>query len=242
MTFPLDANGLAKQVVFMAQRSNKSSQRDARKDAQQVQRAKNVWLALLGTMTAIGGLMYMLDGTPGTRGDGVTLPALVASAGPSSLESIFKLPPEIRQNRWKSIVIHHTGSPYATADSLDEQAKQMKLKGLGYHFVIGNGNGLDDGELHVGYRWVKQYPGAHSAGKEADWYNNNALGICLVGNGDRGTFTDAQIRRLMQLVDTLCSELGVPRENVKLHSQIAPTSSPGRFFPAAQFRERLVGQ
>lgn len=219
-----------------------SKSKTAKRDAQQMQRARNVWLSLLATMTGIGGLMYLLDSTPGTRADGVTLPALVASAGPSSLESVFKLPADIKKNRWKGIVIHHTGSPYATADSLEQQARQMKLKGLGYHFVIGNGNGLDDGELHVGYRWVQQLPGAHSAGKEADWYNNNTLGICLVGNGDRGTFTDAQVRRLMQLVDALCDELDIPRENVKLHSQIAPTTSPGRFFPAAQFRERLAGK
>ena len=44
------------------------------------------------------------------------------------------------------------------------------LKGLGYHFVIGNGRGISDGELYVGYRWLDQLAGAHAAGANgANW-------------------------------------------------------------------------
>jgi N-acetylmuramoyl-L-alanine amidase len=129
-----------------------------------------------------------------------------------------------------------------TPESLDDQARAAGLKGLGYHFVIGNGNGMDDGRIHVGSRWLNQLPGAHAAGRDADWHNQHSIAICLVGDGNRGQFTETQMRRLVQLVDTLTRELNIPRDKVLLHSVIARTTDPGRLFPEAAFREELAAR
>jgi N-acetyl-anhydromuramyl-L-alanine amidase AmpD len=110
---------------------------------------------------------------------------------------------------------------------------------LGYHFVIGNGNGMDDGQLAVGRRWLDQLPGAHAAGASADWYNRHSIGICLVGDGNRNAFTPAQVRRLVQLVDALCHEFKIPPNKVLLHSQICNTDDPGRLFPEAVLTAQL---
>jgi N-acetyl-anhydromuramyl-L-alanine amidase AmpD len=118
----------------------------------------------------------------------------------------------------------------------------MGLRSLGYHFVVGNGNGMDDGELFVSSRWMQQQAGAHTAGDNADWFNRQAIGICLVGDGDRQRFSPTQLRRTMQLAQLLAQRLGIPSDRVYLHSQIAPTTSPGRFFPEAELRTSLRGQ
>lgn len=200
-------------------------------------RTKAVWVTLAVAMAGVTGMLALLDSGGSFVSGGMNLPALAAAAGSNSLESIFQTRAE--ESDWKAIVIHHTGTPFGTASSLDEDHRRQGLSGLGHHFVIGNGNGLGDGEIHAGYRWLDQLPGAHAAGEHGDWYNHHAIGIVLVGNGDRRAFTDRQMTRLLDLVAALSRRYGIPPESVVLHSEIAPTSSPGRFFPAAAFRESL---
>ncbi|MBX3379914.1 MAG: N-acetylmuramoyl-L-alanine amidase [Phycisphaeraceae bacterium] len=203
-------------------------------------RSRNVWGALVATLTVLGGALYAMDGKTSPRVDGLNLPALIAPATATSVEVVFNTKVPIDDGRWQAILIHHTGSPYATPQSLENDARSSGLTGLGYHFVIGNGNGLDDGELHVGSRWLRQQAGAHASGPKADWYNRNSIGICLVGNGDRGRFTEAQMRRLSQLVDAICRELNIPRDRIVLQDELVKGSGPGRFFPGAAFREQLA--
>lgn len=202
-------------------------------------RTKLVWGALLGAMTSVGGLLFALDGKAAARMDGLSLPALVAPAGPSSVEGVFRTRTDLDRQRWLSVVIHHSGNASGTPETLETQARNAGLKGLGYHFVIGNGRGLDDGEIHVGYRWLDQLPGAHAAGKDADWYNLHSIGICMIGNGERQQFTPTQLRRLNQLVGALAREFKIPRERIVLHSDVANVADPGMLFPAADFREQL---
>ncbi len=204
-------------------------------------RSQIVWASLVAAMTGVGGLLFAVGGGPGPSGAGVALPALLATGAPNSLEAIFNTRSAVEPGTWQAIVIHDSGSPVGTPASLDEQARSMNLQGLGHHFVVGNGNGIGDGEIHIGYRWLKQSPGAHTAGSNADWYNRNAIGICLIGDGSRQKFSPAQVRRLTQLVDTLCRELDIPADRVFLHRDVGPSTSPGRLFPEAAFREALRG-
>lgn len=196
--------------------------------------------SLIGFMTVIGGLLWLLDGAPRPESRGLRLPALVASAGPSSLETVFDLETSIDKSRWQGIVIHHSASPHGSGESLDREHRAMGLNGLGYHFVVGNGNGASDGELLVGTRWLEQTPGAHTAGPDGDWYNLNTIGICLVGDGDKRDFTPAQMQRLVQTVNELQRRLDLPASSVRLHRELAGTTSPGLRFPAASFREQLL--
>jgi len=206
-------------------------------------RSKLVWGALLGSMTAVGGLLLMLDGKSMGRSDGLALTPLMAQGGTSAdLESIFTKPRAIDKSRWQAIVIHHSGSPSGNPETIAAEHKKLGLNGLGHHFVIGNGSGgMDDGGLQVGYRWLNQYPGAHAAGKRGDWYNQHAISICLVGNGDRQGFTSAQMTRLAQLINLLCRNLDIHNdaEHVVLHSSLAPTTDPGRLFNEAWLRRQI---
>ena len=204
-----------------------------------VKRNQFVWASLVASMTGAGAVLWGLEGGS-PRMDGLALPALVSAAGPTSIESVFRTRSPVPKGQWQSIVIHCSGSLAGTPATIEAQQRALNIEGLGYHFVIGNGAGTGDGEVHVGYRWMDQLPGAHTAGPKGDWFNRHAVGICLVGDGQRRPFTDQQINRLVQLTAALADKLGVPPEQVYLHSDLAPTASPGRFFPAAVFRERLA--
>lgn len=204
-----------------------------------MQRARAVWLSLIGAMTSVGGLLLLIDGRPAVRNDGVALPLAMAGSV-SAMEPVFRTRSAIVPGRWQAIVIHHSGAPVGSPASLEADHRSRGFRGLGHHFVIANGRPVDDGEVNVGYRWLDQLPGAHAGGAEGDWYNRNAISICLIGDGDRHAFTQAQLASLTELVSALCSELKISPERVLLHSEIAPTTDPGSRFPAAAWRQRLA--
>lgn len=202
-------------------------------------RTKTVWVALASSMTAVAGLFSLLGPGPAGVRSGVTLTPLMSLGGASSVEAVFSTRADINPEQWQAIVIHDSGSPVGSAAEIDESHRARGFDGLGYHFLIGNGAGMADGEIHVGYRWLDQLPGAHVGGPEGELYNRVAVGICLVGDGDRRAFTPEQTRRVAQLVAALAARLGIAQDRVYLHSELAPVKSPGRLFPQAEFREQL---
>lgn len=204
-------------------------------------RSRVVWTAFAGAMTLVGGSLWALQGAPAPRLDGLTLPPLVAAGGPSSEESAVRTRVPLVKGRWTSIVIHHSASIHATPAALEAQHRAANLDGLGYHFVIGNGRGMDDGEVHVGYRWLDQLNGAHVAQPRGDQFNRTSIGICLVGDGRRREFTDRQLARVVGIVNQLRDRLGIPADQVYLHSDLARVDDPGRCFPSAAFREQIRG-
>jgi hypothetical protein len=221
----------------MARSYKKSSRKSPRSGVSR--RAQVVWASLVLSMTVVGGGLFLIDRGPVAAAEGLSLTPLMATSGVSTVEGVLNTRVPLDYDRWQAIVVHDSGSPYGTEASLDAQARANNLKGLGYHFVIGNGNGLDDGEILVGGRWRNQVPGAHAAGNRADWFNRHSIGICLVGDGNRSRPTQKQMQSLALLADTLCREFKITNDRVYLHSQIAPTDDPGRLFPEAAFRARL---
>ncbi len=205
-------------------------------------RAQKVWMSLVASMTVVGGVLLALDRSPAPGAGGLALPPLMSVSGPDSLETVLNTRAPLDKSRWTSIVIHSSGSPVGSPASLDEQARANGLKGVGYDFIIGNGAGLSDGQIHVTNRWMQQTNGAHAAGPKADDFNRHGIGICLIGDGDRQAFSRAQMERLIRLVDLLCKELDIPAERVYLHSDVAQVSSPGRLFPASSLRTQLASR
>ncbi len=204
-------------------------------------RTKVVWASLLAAMTLVGGLLVMLDDRPAPRAAGISLTPLVATGTTSNIESIFNTDKPLATQRWNSIVIHHSKSVAGGPNSIEAEHRAQGLKGLGHHFIIGNGRGgeMADGELHVGFRWLSQLPGAHAVGPRGTELNNHALSICLVGDGSRQKFSRAQMARLNQLVEALCAKLNIPADKVYLASEVSNVKDPGPLFPESEFRARL---
>ncbi len=166
----------------------------------------------------------------------------VLVAGSPGRDSIFLTEAPLDRARWRGIVIHHSGKPAGDAESVRRHHLGLGLRAMGYHFLIGNGNGMGDGVVHVGERWVKQLPGAHTVGSHAEEHNRHSIGICLIGNGDRRAPTSRQIAQLISLIERLQRALDIPSTAVSLHRDIAPrlTTSPGRFFPTAALEQHLL--
>lgn len=131
---------------------------------------------------------------------------------------------------WRYIVIHHSASDSGNAATIGKYHKNVKgwVNGLGYHFLIGNGNGSKEGQIEVGDRWMEQIDGAHAGN---DKYNRYGIGICLVGNFEDRYPSKKQISSLVYLVDYLQNRCNIPKENVVLHKSVRKTVCPGRYFP-----------
>jgi N-acetylmuramoyl-L-alanine amidase len=142
---------------------------------------------------------------------------------------------------WDTIVIHHLGQPAGSPESLDRAHRKSGLSGLGYHFLIGNGNGLDDGDVHVGYRWLNQISAAKPVDVDPSHWSDGTITVCLVGNGNRRPFTDQQLEHLSHLVQRLQLELSISPQRVLLAQEVgSDETSPGLYFAEAQFRSQLL--
>ena len=203
-------------------------------------RSQTVLMSLVAAMTVAGALLYAVSRKPTLSGNGLSIPAMMSTSEVSSMDFLTQTKAPIKQGRWKAIVIHESGEPVGSQASLEEKARANNLRGIGYHFVVGNGNGMGDGEVYVSNRWLEQRVGAHCGGSRGDEMNREAIGICMVGQGDYRKFTNAQLKQLVRLVDSIQREFDIPAEQVYLYRDIANASSPGKLFPAVEFRRALA--
>lgn len=146
----------------------------------------------------------------------------------------------VRKGRWKYIVVHHSATAMGSAKGMDayHRNKRHMENGLAYHFVIGNGRGMKDGEVFVGKRWSKQLQGGHLS-KES--LNQVSIGICLVGNFNNSAPTRKQIDSLEALLDALMRRCAVKVSAIQTHKQIQPkhTECPGRRFNLKAVKRQL---
>ena len=146
----------------------------------------------------------------------------------------------VEPGKWKYIVIHHSASPSASVKGMDyyHRVERHMGNGLAYHFVIGNGHSMKDGEIAIGHRWSAQLDGGHLA---SEALNKKAIGICLVGNFDQDRPTRKQLESLHALVECLLARCRLSPDAVRTHQQINPiyTRCPGRNFPVQRFLKGL---
>ncbi|RPI83703.1 MAG: N-acetylmuramoyl-L-alanine amidase, partial [Planctomycetaceae bacterium] len=142
---------------------------------------------------------------------------------------------------WKYIVLHHTATGSGSVESIHADHVKKKDKsgnnwlGIGYHFVIGNGQGMTDGEIEPTFRWRTQIQGAHAGSSDKE-YNEVGIGVCLVGNFENDPPTPAQIQSTKLLVQTLRREYAIGAAQVVPHNDIraSATACPGKLFPMAE--------
>ena len=138
----------------------------------------------------------------------------------------------VKPGRWRYIVIHHSGVDEGTVKSMDRYHREVRHMehGLAYHFVIGNGHGIPDGEIAVCPRWRKQLDGGHL---HSEAQNKISIGICLVGNFDKHRPTPKQLQSLHLLIEALMKRCKLTTSAVKTHRQIntVTTRCPGKYFP-----------
>jgi len=137
----------------------------------------------------------------------------------------------INTAKWRNIVLHHSAANRGSMAGMDGYHRKKGMEnGLAYHFVIGNGHGMRDGELGIGGRWIKQIRGGHV---KSPAMNEIAIGVCLVGNFEGLRPTAAQMTTLKGLLLYLNKNTKVPAARIQMHRtiNIMPTQCPGRLFP-----------
>lgn len=155
----------------------------------------------------------------------------------------FRWTVQVPERNWKFVVIHHSATTRGSVESIDRNHRSRRDSngnpwlGIGYHFVIGNGNGMADGRISPTFRWKQQLHGAHSGSIR---HNARGIGICLIGNFEETAPTAAQHEAVTSLIRTLTTRYGIPADGVKGHSQIRATACPGRYFPFRQIVNESV--
>jgi len=153
------------------------------------------------------------------------------------------LPAPQVERKWSAIVIHHSGTGSGNVAIFDEWHRQGNhWEGVGYDFVIGNGTDSADGQVEVTYRWRNQQTGAHCGGTAGNWANEEAVGICLVGDFNRTTPTPRQMQSLVRLVRFLQNRYGIPKSRIYGHNTTPgarATDCPGKRFPMAELKSLL---
>lgn len=142
-------------------------------------------------------------------------------------------PPETTAlHPWRWLVIHHSASRAGDARTFDGEHLGRGWDGIGYHFVIGNGSPLPLGYVEATYRWRLQSHGAHAGpGPEQAPYNQDGLGICLVGNFADAPLDPFQERRLVDLCVQLIHHVPTLSVNHIIGHRDVPgkaTACPGR--------------
>ncbi|MEE2737106.1 MAG: peptidoglycan recognition family protein [Planctomycetota bacterium] len=157
----------------------------------------------------------------------------------SEKQLVQTLRPSGKERDWKHIVLHHTATDQGSVASIHASHQERKgpggkrWLGIGYHFVIGNGNGMGDGEVQPTFRWEQQLQGAH-AGSSNREYNQLGIGVALIGNFENRSPTSLQIQALKRLVNQLQSIYGIGDSQVIEHRHIRKTACPGRHFSVRQ--------
>lgn len=175
-------------------------------------------------------------------------PAPAASRPAAAVVARHPLPADVKASmdriraipgKWRYIVIHHTGSAQGSPRAIESYHRRRGMEnGLAYHFLIGNGIGMRDGEIYVCPRWRGQLNGGHLASESL---NAKSIGICLVGNFEVSRPTPRQLQSLYAVIAHLRAQCRLSTSAVKLHRQIntKPTACPGRLFPSKSLQENL---
>jgi len=143
-------------------------------------------------------------------------------------------------NRWKYIVIHHSAGNYGDIEFLQRVHRERQpndlIDAIPYHFVIGNGNGLEMGEIASDWRQKKNIWGSHVSAKNRD-KNYRGIGICLIGDYELNPVPNAQYNALVSLAKELMEKYSIAAESVNGHGLISGerTQCPGKHFPMEKF-------
>lgn len=193
-----------------------------------------VFLSLLVVLTLTSLLLQAMSRSPMQPDAADTLFAYGVG---DSIDSIFRMTVPVQPTHWQYLYIHHTKTANGNALMLGGGPE-----GVADHFIIGNGDGLADGELQISQRWNHQQSALSPTGNLV--VEPNCVSICMVGDYDRKPPTPMQLGRLGQLVQALQLRCRIPANRVEwlndaTGANAGSAAGIGRYFPAAAFHDQL---
>lgn len=139
--------------------------------------------------------------------------------GAYSLSSYLRLDPvghAITKNlavpamgNWNQIDIYYSRTSGGNADELELLTDLATGTKEQFHFVVGNGNGAEDGAVQAGEYWKHQRL-CHG--------RSGIIRICVISDGQAGSVTDCQINRTNALVENLIRTFGLSGRNIRYPS------------------------
>lgn len=159
-------------------------------------RTAKVLVALMASMT-VGGVVLM------------TLDNHVPARGAYSLASYLRLDPiekvtldSIKSDKtnWTGIEVFYSGT------SQGNLAEMYKVGRTGYHFLVCNNNGADDGRIEFTSSWSSQKYVAAMDG---------VIRICVIADLHDSPATGSQFKRTSALIESLIQNFGISPEKVR---------------------------
>ncbi|MCC7145212.1 MAG: hypothetical protein IT443_02065 [Phycisphaeraceae bacterium] len=189
--------------------------------------------SLLAAMTIASALLLILQPAPAVPFSHIRL--LSTDRATSPVEQLFQTINPVQSGRWKSVTVRLSGNTYGSAQTVTSQHELLGLRGLGYHFVMGNGSASPDGQIEVGFRWQHQMESAMPLGTPAD--SPDHIQICLIGSARDGGSTPRQVQELVWLLRNLQLRLGISADKISF-VQVGPFAV-GAAFPEMLIRQQL---
>lgn len=115
------------------------------------------------------------------------------------------------------LILHHSGSEKATAESIHSYHLSKGWAGMAYHYLVAK-----DGRIFRGR--PEKMRGGHTTD-----YNWCSIGICFEGNFENETMSAAQLAAGGELVRDIMSRY--PGIVVGGHREYGATACPGKLFP-----------
>ncbi|MEE8107047.1 MAG: peptidoglycan recognition family protein [Planctomycetota bacterium] len=175
-----------------------------------------------------------------TKAEPFVVPAVAKRQPSTALPAAWE--PARCARPWSRIVVHHTATKRDCCAHIDKAHRGRGWDhGCGYHFVIGNGTMSGNGETEVGNRWLHQIHGAHTrvTGDRTNFWNENGIGVVVVGNFEQQRVSDEQLGALVELVRKLQARFEISSGHVVRHGEVDATMCPGAHFPWTEFKRRL---
>lgn len=134
------------------------------------------------------------------------------------------------------LIVHHTGrhNDFPLFIKL-RHIYLRKWEDIGYHYLIGNSRLFTkDGKIYNGR--PETIEGAHTKG-----YNKNSLGICLIGNFDKKSPSQKQIKTLLRFLVQKKEENQIPIKNILGHHETfnSQKTCPGKMINMDYIREQI---
>lgn len=171
-------------------------------------RTIKVWVALLASMTIGASVLLALDGKSPEAGAF----SLASYTRLEAVQDVLSTKAPLNTKSWNRIEVCYSNTIGGNIEILAKDAGLSSGDYLNCHFVVCNGAGGDDGLIQATQRWKKQYP----ALPEKDWYGNrDTVRVCVIGDGRDCKPTDAQLRRVNTLLDSLCQRCDILPVNIE---------------------------
>ena len=121
------------------------------------------------------------------------------------VEEVVKNTMNVHPGHWDQVHIYYSNTPGGNADELALLTGLANGTKAQFHFVVGNGNGAEDGSVQAGEFWKLQ---------RLCQGRNGAIRVCVISDGRAESVTDYQFKRTDALVETLIRTFDISPRNV----------------------------